>query len=275
MRPDFISRLSSSFKQSGVLAQIIIINAAVFLIVNIIHNFSSFNILTFLELPSYPAQLLTRFWTLLTYMFTHLSLSHLFFNMIWLFSMGQIFNLLLSPKRLLPVYLLGGITGGIFFILAWILFPFGQNGGYLIGASAAVSAISIIAAIMAPEMPVQLFFIGEVRLKWVVLGAFILSTLIDFSINTGGKISHIGGAFFGLIYGWQMKKGNDILSSWKSIFKRKSPIKVVYSNKNSKAPNRASDEDTLNQLLDKINKSGYESLSATEKDTLHRLSRKN
>jgi membrane associated rhomboid family serine protease len=258
------------------LAQIIVANVAVFIFVNIIHNFSSFNILSYLELPSFPEQLITRFWTLFTYMFTHLSLSHLFFNMIWLFSMGQIFNLLLTQNRLFPVYILGGLCGGILFIISYLFFPSLITGGYLIGASAAVSAISIIAAVMAPEMPVNLIFIGEVKLKWVVLGAFILSTLIDFSINTGGKISHIGGALFGLLYGVQMKKGNDILNGWYNVFKRRPKMKIVHGERaKSGFENRESDEEKLNFLLDKINKSGYESLTKSEKEQLHRLSRKN
>ena len=158
-----------------------------------------------------------------------------------------------------------------------MLLPTFGIGGNLLGASAAVSAVAVVVGIMAPNMPVNLMLIGEVKLKWVVIASFVLSTLIDFSINTGGKISHIGGALFGLFYGLQMKSGKDISLIFSNLFKRSSKLKVVHRQGNSPKDtgNSKSDEEKmLNELLDKINKSGYDSLSRSEKEILHQLSRK-
>jgi membrane associated rhomboid family serine protease len=199
-------------------------------------------------------------------MFTHLELSHIFFNMIYLYFMGEIFSSIVGEKRLWFVYIFGGIAGAVFFSLFFNLFVHGNY--YLLGASASVTAISIVTAIYAPNLPVSVFFIGSFPLKWVVLVLFLLSTIIDISVNTGGKVAHIGGAFFGLLYGMQLKKGNDLMDLFKRKTKSKN-LKVVHQNRPVDG-----DEKTLDEILDKINKSGYESLSKQEKETLQKIASK-
>ena len=245
--------------------QILLINGVFFLLCNILSNLGNHSLITYFTMPSDLSELVVRFYTPLTYMFTHSDFGHVFFNMFYFYFMGEIFSSIVGEKRLWFVYISGGIAGAILFSLLFNLFFPGH--WYLLGASASVTAVSIVAAIYAPNLPVSVFFIGSFPLKWVVLVFFIASTIIDISVNTGGKIAHIGGAFFGLLYGMQLKKGNDLMA----FFKRKpktSKLKIV---KNTRAD---ADEKTLDELLDKINRSGYESLSKQEKETLQKIASK-
>jgi membrane associated rhomboid family serine protease len=255
------------FRTFSVVAQILLINGVFFLLCNIIANIVNPSLINYFTVPSNLSQLLVRFYTPFTYMFTHLEVSHVFFNMIYFYFMGEIFSSIVGEKRLWFVYILGGIAGAIFFSLFFNLFI--QGSYYLLGASASVTAVSIVAAIYAPNLPVSVFFIGSFPLKWVVLVLFLLSTIIDISVNTGGKVAHIGGAFFGLLYGMQLKKGNDLMDLFKRKPKTKSKnLKVIHSIKVD------ADEKTLDEILDKINKSGYESLSKYEKETLQKIASK-
>ena len=182
--------------------------------------------------------------------------------------MGEIFSSIVGEKRLWFVYILGGLAGAVFFSLFYNLFAHGN--GFLLGASASVMAVSVVTAMYAPNLPVSVFFIGSFPLKWVVLVLFIVTSLIDIADNTGGKVAHIGGAFFGLLYGMQLKKGNDLMNLFKRKEKPKSKnLKVVHHQTQAEA-----DEKTLDEILDKINRSGYESLSNREKETLQKIASK-
>lgn len=251
-------------KGFSAVTQLLLINGLIFVLANIFINISDFNILSYLELPSRPAELFTHFYTPLTYMFAHVDLGHVFFNMIYLYFMGQIFASIVGEKRLWFVYVGGGLAGAFFFLLLYNLF-FGTQPSYLMGASAAVTAVAVGCAVYAPNMPVSVFIFGPFPMKWVVLIWFLFSTVIDFSANTGGKVAHLGGAFFGLAYAWQLKKGNDWLSFF-SFKPRKKAKKADHQVKKSE-----SEEKTLNDILDKINRSGYESLSKQEKETLQKI----
>jgi len=234
---------------------------------NIIANLVNPEWITYFTMPSNLSQLVLRFYTPITYMFTHMEMGHIFFNMIYFYFMGEIFSSIVGEKRLWFVYICGGLAGAILFSLFFNLFIPGN--AYLLGASASVTAISIVAAIYAPNLPVSIFFIGSFPLKWVVLVLFLLSTIIDISVNTGGKVAHIGGALFGLVYGMQLKKGNDLMEFFKRKPKNKSKnLKVIHSIKMD------ADEKTLDEILDKINRTGYESLTKKEKETLQKIASK-
>lgn len=257
----------AKFKAFSVVTQILLINAVLFLICNVSYHLFNFYLEGYLIMPSNPHQLLYRFYTPITYMFMHHDVGHIFFNMIYFYFMGEIFSSIVGPQRLWFVYILGGLVGAVFFLLFFNIFSLGSYP--LLGASAAVIAVSVVAAIYAPNMPVSVFFIGSFPLKWVVLVLFLLSTIIDLSANTGGKVAHLGGAVFGLLYGMQLKKGNDLMSFFKRKPKVKSKnLKVVYKTQ------AEIEEKTLDEILDKINKSGYESLSKQEKETLQKIASK-
>jgi membrane associated rhomboid family serine protease len=217
---------------------------------------------------------LSHAWGIFTYMFSHIELSHVFYNMLWLFFMGQIFTVVIGEQRLLFTYLFGGLSGAILFLITAQLFS--KQESFLIGASASVMAIVVAAGTYAPNMPVSVFLIGEVKLKWLVVASFIMFSLIDLSVNTGGKISHIGGALFGFIYGIQLKKRNDIGAWFERLINRQN-LKVVHRRKFTDEEYnlvKRQNEKTLDELLDKINRSGYDSLSKSEKERLHELSKK-
>lgn len=249
--------------------QLLLINAVVFLAANVIANLFKFDLLAWFALPARMDELATSFWTPLVYMFAHVDLGHAFFNMIYLYFMGQIFASIVGEKRMWFTYLMGGLAGAAFFLITFNIFFHGEN-YYLLGASASVTAVAIACAVYAPNMPVNLFFFGDFALKWVVLVCFLLSTVIDFSVNTGGKVAHLGGAFFGLAYAWQLKKGND----WMRFlsFKPRQEAKVYQMKSAQKKV--VNEEKTLNEILDKINRSGYESLTKQEKETLQKIASK-
>ncbi|HEY1038054.1 MAG TPA: rhomboid family intramembrane serine protease [Bacteroidia bacterium] len=273
----FFDKISGSFKASGTLIQLIIINVAVFLICNLAFHLSGreLNLADYTAAYSEPMDFVKHLWGVFTYMFTHLDLGHVFYNMLMLFFMSQLFVAIIGNNRLLFVYLAGGICGALLFFISALIIP--GIGGKLIGASASVTAIAVAIGFYAPNMPVHLFLFGEVKLKWVVTAVFVMSSLLDISMNTGGKISHIGGAIFGMIYGLQLKNRNDIGTWFNDLGKRRSKLKVVHNtSRDDYEYNKARFEEqkSLDELLEKIHKSGYDSLSKKEKDTLHRLSKK-
>lgn len=163
-------------------------------------------------------------------------------------------------------------------LILGLIFPHAFGYSILIGASAAVLGVGAVMAIYSPDFRVFLFGAFEVKYKYFYLGIFVLNTIIDFSINTGGKISHMGGALFGVIYGYYLRKGNDLFDLNFNI-KRKTKLKVVSNNSRSESygttADAASDAQKMDELLDKISRSGYDSLTKKEKEELFRLSQKN
>jgi len=290
-----IDEIKESFKKGSTLTRLIYINLAVFILVNLVEaifflsnnhaRFSDF--LVQLAVPADLSLLLKRPWTLVTYMFTHKGFVHILFNLLWLFWFGKVFLEYFDGKKLVGVYILGGLSGAFFYILAFNLFPvFNQ---YLIlsialGASASVTAIAIAVASYVPNYTWNLLFIGPVRIIYVAIAVFIISSLIEFSENTGGKIAHIGGAIFGYLYTVRYKQGKDMtrginrfLDKVFDLLRPKPRIRVTHrkSETDMDYNKRKSDEQKdVDRILDKIAKSGYSSLSAREKEILFRQSKK-
>lgn len=133
-------------------------------------------------------------WSLLTYMFMHAGILHLLFNMLWLYWFGQMFLSLFSAKHFRGLYLLGGICGGLLYMIAYNVFPYFSDSlyySYLLGASASVLAIVVATAVRAPEYRVNFMFIGTVRLKYVALFMVVTDLLFMTSGNAGGHIAHL------------------------------------------------------------------------------------
>lgn len=259
------------------------INIIVFLILGIIRVFEFLFtkettitewLVTSLSMPAHLPLLLYKFFTPLTYMFTHENLFHILFNMIWLYLMGRIFEDFLSSKQFTFTYLAGGLAGAVFYILAYNTFPAFETSlqnSVILGASAAVSAIVFATATLVPDYSIRLLFLGDVKLKYLAL-AFAALDFISIGLNNpGGSIAHLGGALLGFIYIKQLRAGND----WSKIFKKRSKLKVVRnSEKKSARGNALPDQDLIDQILDKISKSGYESLTKQEKEQLFKASDK-
>lgn len=274
---NFFQKVANTFKEQGKLAQLIIINVALFLTVNISYHLAHINLMPYVGVEVGGTNFLFKIWTIFTYMFVHESLWELFFNMFLLFFTGQLFFLILGEKKLIYVYVMSGLCGAALLLILGLILPDSFRGTSLSGASAAVLGIVMVMAVYAPGYKVRMFFGAiEVQYKYFALIIFVLSTVIDFSFNMGGKISHIGGAGFGLIYGYSLKKGVDLFN-FAFFTRKKTKLKVVSYNKTIDDvynENRASGESRMNELLDKISKSGYDSLTKKEKDELFNLSQK-
>jgi membrane associated rhomboid family serine protease len=268
-------KITSTFQQQGKLAQIIIINAALFLTINISLHLAHINLVPYLGLPIGGIEFLYKFWTLFTYMFSHEGLGHVFFNMLLFYFSAQLFFVILGESKLVYVYVMSGLAGAALLLICGLIFPESFSNSILIGASASVMGVVMVMAIYAPNFNVALWGIINMPYKYFALLTFVLSTVIDFSLNTGGKISHVGGALFGLAYGYFLKKGIDLFDFSFSV-KKKNKLKIVSRNNidDSYNENRLKGEKRMNELLDKISKSGYDSLTKKEKDELFNLSQK-
>ena len=261
--------------------QLIVINSSAFILINIcvaISNMTGagdYPVLQRLLLPSGFTAFTHRVWTLFTYMFLHLGIWHIVSNMLWLYWVGGIFNEYLGSKRLLSVYILGGLCGGLLFVLLSNTIPVFHAETHLIGASASVMAIVVATAIFLPEYSIHLVLIGPVKLKYLALISFVLTTLIDLSENTGGKIAHIGGALFGIVYMLQYKNGRDLSIGFYKVIDlitfKQSKMRLVHK-KDSVSLSKAGLQKKVDEILDKIARSGYESLSKEEKEILFKAS---
>ncbi|MBS0027839.1 rhomboid family intramembrane serine protease [Chitinophaga sp. 22321] len=222
-------------------------------------------------------------WGLITYMFTHEEIFHVLFNMINLYWFGNLFRDFLGNKRVLPLYLLGGIAGGLLYLLSSSLFT-GYVGSTMVGASAAIMCILVAAATLMPNYEIGLMFLGSVKLKWLAAALVVLGLISIPNGNIGGLISHMGGSLLGFFYIRILQAGTDLCKPLIWLFDantrreqrqiarkfkpKKSPLKVV-----KKADDNS--QSRLDQLLDKINEKGYNSLSAEEKAWLDKVSKEN
>lgn len=283
----FLNDMRSQLRTSSLLTRLIIVNAAVFVLANVIHHIFKFpEIKVFLAVPSSVMAFIHMPWTIITYMFMHADLGHVFFNMMVFYMFGRIFTEYLGSKRLLSLYILGGLSGAILYMAVAQFIPGLPVHGLMVGASASIMAIMIAVAVYVPNYVVHLFLFGPVKLKYLALIMFILTSIIDFTMNAGGKVAHIGGALMGLLFMIQYKKGRDIttglsrLIGWiTSLFsrQRKSNLRVKYKKKVTDEEYNASrlaDQQVIDAILDKISKSGYESLTKREKEILFRASNK-
>lgn len=233
----------------------------------------------YLALPSNFTKLLYRFWTPVTYMFMHAGILHIVFNMLWLFWIGQIFEEYLGTKRTIGLYLLGGLTGALFFVLGFNFIPFfaqqiGDASVPIVGASAAVMAILVATATLLPDYTMVLMLFGPVKLKWLAITFVILDFLMVAGSNAGGELSHLGGALFGFIYIKQLQRGNDWVGFFTKMFSKKPNLKVVAKN-NSRGGGNVPRQEDIDRILDKISQSGYDSLTRQEKEILFRASKDN
>ena len=274
------------FKTLNIANKLIVINIAVFLlffIASFLFNTSSEVLMQWFVLPEEPIEVLKQPWSLLTYSFLHGGFMHILFNMIWLNFFSKFILNLFSEKRFLTVYLLGSLYGGLLFVTAYNVFPvFQSKAGYLLGASASVSALMVFAATYSPNISFR-FFMVTIKLWQLAVGLFLLDLFrLGSGTNPGGMLSHIGGAVFGYLYAVQLAKGNDIglwfekiVASLANLFKtrKNTPFRKVHKtpkNTTKKKTTLVKDERQIkiDGILDKIGKSGYESLTKQEKDFL-------
>ncbi|TGN30024.1 rhomboid family intramembrane serine protease [Empedobacter tilapiae] len=295
MATNILEELKLKYSSGSSATKLIYINVVVFftlLIIDFVLRTAANTIITTTDLFALSSfdDLLLKPWQILTYSWLHGNLFHLIMNMVLLYFVGQMFLQQFQNSNLFTFYIFGGITGGIFFLLFQNVFNYSH---LLVGASAAIYAVFFGLISYNPKMPVRLLLIPtSFPLLYIgyVFIAFDVYNIIA-SQNAGGSISHLGGAIFGYLYMKQFEKGNDFLGNFISriegIFKKKerSTFKT-YKNtsSNSSRTNVPKDDYDFNHqkvekqkkidvILDKISRSGYESLSKEEKDFLFREGR--
>lgn len=285
--------LKRTFQSGNILAKLIYINVGLFVLIRLLSlvftlfNLGGFPFLQYLQVPSSPELLLFRPWTLITYMFTHFDFLHILFNMLWLYWFGGLFLNFFSERQLAGLYILGGIAGAILFLVAYNLFPFFQQvaqSSYLMGASASVMAIVFAVSFYRKDLEIGLFLIGRVKLIYLALFTFVIDLLAITSDNAGGHIAHIGGALFGIWFASRIKKGKDLTAPMNRVIdwfvnlgKPKPKMRVTYKRKETDYDyNARKHQETadLDAILDKLKRSGYESLSSEEKKKLFDASKK-
>jgi membrane associated rhomboid family serine protease len=298
------------FRHGNMVSRLVIANVSVFIFIWVLyllmlltigHNGSHKVVFDqFVEWFCMPADwkhLLMRPWSIITNMFLHQEFFHILFNMLFLYWFGRIVGDLIGDSKILPLYLLGGLAGASLFFVFANIFP---GGSFALGASAAVMALVVAAGVLAPDYLIRLMFIGDVRLKYIVLVLLVLDLVsIGKDSNTGGHIAHLGGAAMGWFFIAQMRLGTDLsipinnaLDAILGFFRRLKggPVRrpqprVVYRNtvkanadtksgRGSKAPEDTliSHQEQLDAILDKIKQSGYDSLNAEEKEFLFKAS---
>jgi hypothetical protein len=220
-------------------------------------------------------------------MFLHTSVLHVLFNLLWFYWFGKIFVLYFGDKKILPLYLIGGLCGALLYILAFNLIPVFQAGledSHMMGASASVLAIVFAAATLNPDYEVRLLFLGIIRIKYIAIVPLLIDILMIPHGNAGGYIAHVGGALSGYLYIKALQSGFDIGAPFKmlfdwvaNLFKRKSKVKMTYKNtewKSSPKSKVSDDQKRVDEILDKISRSGYDGLTKEEKDFLFHYSNK-
>ena len=239
------------------------------------------------ELSSSFQDLVFRPWTILTYGFLHSGFFHLFWNMYLLYFSSRLLLNLFNSKIFLKLYFLGIIIGGLTFILSYNFFPVFQDANpYMVGASAGVMSVFIFMSTYSPSLEIKLILFN-IKLRYLGI-AFVLLDVIQIPYgNSGGHIAHLGGAFFGFLYAQRLQKGLDIglpldnlVEKISQLFVRKSKMKTVYKSKDKssiqyqKTSIERDHQRRIDEILDKISVSGYESLSNEEKDFLFRIGKK-
>lgn len=304
--------VKQEFNYGNMVSRLIIINAAIFVSINILRiilfgaNGARPNplfdvIVEYLSVNADGWKIILRPWTLITHMFLHVDFFHILANMIFLYWFGRIVGDFIGNQRILPLYFMGGMVGAAVYFIMVNLLQYG--GSYALGASAAVMALVTAAGTIAPDYIMRLLFIGDVKLKYIVAVLVFLDLIsIANSVNTGGHFAHLGGAVFGWLCIVQLQRGHDWTQPLSTLFNRiarwwdtqvngyekpKRGPKVAYRNpKANRASDSASDtsrkpaatssrnhQEQLDAILDKIKRSGYDSLTAEEKAFLFNASK--
>ncbi|MDB4061168.1 rhomboid family intramembrane serine protease [Vicingaceae bacterium] len=293
------NNFSNNFLQNSMLVKLIYANLVLFVAIKLLYLFFWLFVangspnqwaLEWLAVPSDPSKLIFKPWTIITYMFLHLGLWHLFSNMLWLYFLGTLFVQFLGERKLYTVYIAGGIAGALLYVLFFNIFPVFENvnsSAIALGASASVMAIVVGIGTYSPNYAIRLLFLGDVKLKYIAIFSFVIDVLSISNSNSGGHIAHIGGAALGFLFAKQWAKGKDI-TAWVSSTtnfllalvkpSKKGKMKVKYKRPSASDyehnDRKKEEQSVVDAILDKISRSGYDSLSKKEKEILFKASGK-
>lgn len=292
-------KLVAFYRRGNTTTRLIMVTVSVFLLVRLVFGILGLfhiEVKTWMEWLLVPVDLsdvLSRPWTIVTYLFVHYNLMHLLMNMIWLYFFGLFFQRWYTSSQVVTHYILGGVSGALLFILGnQFLIPSASDlsQGPLIGASASVLALGVAVAVLKPNEPVSLFLFGTIRLKYLALIMVGLDLLGLNPESEGVMLAHLGGALYGMTLGLTSRRGIN-LTAWaerlvyRFASRKKQPkMKVTYKRSNKETTNRTRDidqefrnrkkqeETQLDAILDKVKQSGYDSLSKEEKNHLFDMS---
>lgn len=281
-----IDDLKRQYKFGGITQKLIYLNIVCFLISYIVFGLLrlvgiDIDFLQYVSLSSNPMDLLWKPWSIISYSFFHSDFFHIFFNLIILNFSCQMFLTFFNQKQLLGLYLLSAVFSGLVFVFS---FYFMNIISPIVGASGAIMAILVAVTTYQPLMNVRLLFIGNVKL-WHVTVVILLIDLIQIqSENSGGHIAHLAGAFFGFIFIKLLQNGTDLstivsklMDFFVNLFKKSSskPFKKVHKNYKNPTVQSASrivtkdkTQQQIDEILDKISRSGYDCLTKEEKEFL-------
>jgi membrane associated rhomboid family serine protease len=276
---NILNDIKLAFRKANIVEKIIYINVFLFLITVLLTSFT----LNWLALPANFQNFLYKPWTIISYAFIHQRLFHILSNLLVLYYIGNLFLDYFNKKQFINFYFIGIIIGGIAFLAKYYLSN--KIGAPLGGASAAISTIFVAIATKIPRYAIRLRFIGSVEL-WVLAAMWVALSILQLgNPDNGPAFAHLAGASFGYLYAKQLEVGNDI-GSWfertinffSNLFlvKKTKPLKTVYKSSKRNKANEVSKtkQRKIDDILDKISKSGYESLSKEEKDFLFRSGKK-
>ncbi len=286
-----LENLKYKFQRFSIAEKLIVVNVILFIIPFFLQTlFYLFKIpitsfLSWFELSPNFEILFYRPWTIITYGFFHGGFSHILWNMILLFFASRLYLNLFSEKQFLKNYFLGIIIGGIVFLISYNVFPvFNGISPSLVGSSAGVMSILIFVATYTPNQEVRVIFFN-VKLQYIGIAIVVLDILQIPNGNAGGRLAHLGGALIGFIYANQLQKGNDIgnfldriwiyINSFFTVNKKNNMRTVHRSKKSPKENSKNLHQEKIDSILDKISKSGYESLTQKEKDFLFKAGKNN
>ena len=280
-------------KTATVVEKLIAINIIVFILfylartISFLFQWPSDFLLEWFVFPKEPGEYIFKPWSIITYSFLHSGIWHILSNMLILYYAGIYFLQFFTARKFLTFFFLGVIFGALVYMLSYNLFPAFQATGrsYLLGASAGVMAVLVGIATHVPELRIRLLFLGSIKF-WYIAAFLVLLDIIQIPIsNSGGHLAHLGGALFGYMYASQLKRGNDIGSGFEKIIgsflgmfdnekKPKSTMRTVYKKADATPRSttvkisKTEKQQKIDSILDKISKSGYDSLTKQEKDFL-------
>lgn len=298
MTQSFIQNIGDRFRKQDLVMRIILLNIIVFSFLSLAKVFYQMGygfdaqtpidryIIKHLVLPSSLSSYVMQPWSIVTYMFWHGGIWHIAMNMFMFYIFGSLFQEYLGNKRLISVYIWGGISGGFLFVLLYNIFPAFENvvgAATLMGASAAVMALLTATATLLPRYELNVFGIFPIRLPFIAIFYALLSMLSMAGSNAGGEMAHVGGAIFGFLYIKAIYSNFTWISNLKKKLKTQpkqkkySPnMKVYEPSKTYIKPHakRQPSQEEIDMILDKITASGYESLNQSEKEILFKASNK-
>ena len=303
-----IKDLWKRFCDENIVGKYIYANVAVYLAFALLGVFATlFNaagiaegLISIFRLPADITRMLMQPWSIVTYMFLHAGFMHLLWNMLALYVFGRIFTTFYSTRHFIGAYILGGIMGGLFFVIAYNIFPFFEaqvESSCLVGASAAVLAVVVASAVRSPNYTVNLVLFGAVRLSTLAIATVIISLLLVSSDNAGGNLAHLGGALAGWLFAVMLNRGRDVttpinavsgfvLNVWNRVMawvKTRRPGPRVVKPRQAKTERETDYEynarkkesnDEIDRILEKLSKGGYSALTDEEKKRLYDASHK-